>query len=153
MSENGTAPAPPDDDRTPTQQDEAPTAKPANEWVMPEPVFRRSSGYTPRAFAGNDDPTIVPETITTLEIDPADDAAAEPVGAPPPLIAEQPDTVAEDSSAPITESAPPVKKKGGFVRLLLIILGFAIVLGGAILAVVLGILWYLSQTSDSQNLN
>jgi hypothetical protein len=153
MTENGTAPAPPDDDRTPTQQDEAPPTKPANEWVMPEPVFRRSSGYTPRVFAGNDDPTIVPDTVTTLEIDPADDAAdaAEPASAAP-LIAEQPDVVAEDNSGPLAETAPPVKK-GGFVRLLLIILGFAIVLGGAILAVVLGILWYLSQTSDSQNLN
>jgi hypothetical protein len=152
MSENGTAPAPPDDDRTPTQQDETPPIKPANEWVMPEPVFRRSSGYTPRVFAGNDDPTIVPDTITTLEIDPADDTA-EPVAAEPPSIAEQPDAVVEDSSAPIAEPVQPAKKKGGFVRLLLIILGFAIVLGGAILAVVLGILWYLSQTSDSQNLN
>jgi len=152
MTENGTAPAPPDDDRTPTQQDEAPPVKPANEWVMPEPVFRRSSGYTPRVFAGNDDPTIVPDTITTLEIDPTDDAA-EPVAVAPPLIAEQPDAAVEDSSTPIAETAPPMKKKGGFVRLLLIILGFAIVLGGAILAVVLGIIWYLSQTSDSQNLN
>jgi hypothetical protein len=152
MSENGTAPAPPDDDRTPTQQDEASPIKPVNEWVMPEPVFRQSSGYTPRAFAGNDDPTIVPETVTTLEIDPADDAA-EPVAAVPPVIAEQPDAVVEDSAATIAETAPPVKKKGGFVRLLLIVLGFAIVLGGAVLAVVLGILWYLSQTSDSQNLN
>lgn len=153
MSENGTAPAPPDDDRTPTQQDEAPPLKPANDWVMPDPVFRRSSGYTPRVFAGNDDPTIVPDTVTTLEIDPAEDESVEPVAAAPPTIAEQPDAVVEDGSAAIAETAPPVKKKGGFVRLLLIILGFAIVLGGAILAVVLGILWYLSQTSDSQNLN
>lgn len=153
MTENATAPSPPDDDRTPTQQDEAPATKPANEWVMPEPVFRRSSGYTPRVFAGNDDPTIVPDTVSTLEIEPVDEAAeADEPAATVPLISEQPDVVAEDSSAPIAETAPPAKK-GGFLRLLLIILGFAIVLAGAILAVVLGIIWYLSQVNESQNLN
>jgi hypothetical protein len=151
MTENGIAPAPPDDDRTPTQQDEAPPIKPAEQWVMPEPVFRRSDGYTPRASVGNEDPTITPDSITTLEVDtdsadgPAADAAA---------IAEQPDFVTEEPADASAEPiAVPAKKKGGFLRILLIILGLALIIGGLIIAGAMVVLWYYSQIPESQNLN
>ena len=152
MTENGTAPAPPDDDRTPTQADEAPPIKPAEQWVMPEPVFRRSDGFTPRFEIGHEDPTITPDSLPTLEIEPAEPEGNEPesVG-DAALIAEQPDVIADE---PATEAAlQPVKKKSGFMRLLLMILGIslvALVIGAIITAVVL---WYFFQVNESQNLN
>jgi len=153
MTENGTAPAPPDEDRTPTQSDEAPI-KPAEEWVMPQPVFRRSDGFTPRPVVGNEDPTITPDSITTMEIDTADqseNSAAAVAGAP--LIAEQPDIIADGAEPADAIATPSAPKKGGFLRLLLMILGIAII-AVAIGAVITGVvLWYFFQVSESQNLN
>jgi hypothetical protein len=152
MTENGTAPAPPDDDRTPTQADEAPPIKPAEQWVMPDPVFRRSDGFTPRFAAGNEDPTITPDSLPTLEIDPTEPEGNEPeTVAGAPTIAEQPDVAVEGQAA----DAPlqSVKKKSGFLRLLFMILGIsliALVIGAIITAIVL---WYFFQVSESQNLN
>jgi len=154
MTENGTAaPAPPDEDRTPTQSDEAPPIKPAEQWVMPEPVFRRSDGFTPRVSLGNEDPTVVPELAPALGFDTTSEVGeASELAAEAPLIAEQPDLTAEAASEPV--AAPPVaKKKGGFMRLLMMIVGIAIialVVGAAITGV---ILWYFFQVSESQNLN
>ena len=154
MTENGIAPAPPDDDRTPTQQDEAPPIKPAEQWVMPEPVFRRSDGYTPRVMVGNEDPTITPDSVTTLEVDSERDQAHLDASADASAIAEQPNFVTDEpTTAPAGSIAAPVKKKGGFLRILLIILGLALVIGGLIVAGVLGVLWYYSQVPESQNLN
>ena len=152
MTENGTAPAPPDDDRTPTQADEAPPIKPAEQWVMPEPVFRRSDGFTPLVATGNEDPTITPDSLPTLEIEPTEAEENKPESvANVPLIAEQPDVIAEE---PATEAPlQPVKKKSGFLRLLFMILGIsliALIIGAIITAVVL---WYFFQVSESQNLN
>lgn len=155
MTENGIAPAPPDDDRTPTQADEAPPIKPADAWVMPEPVFRHSDGFTPRVPVGNEDPTITPDSLPTLEIDPAGDSEnAVGSAAAVAAIAEQPDILTDDAAELKSESvAPPVKKKGGFLRLLMMVLGItliALVIGAAVTAVVL---WYFFQVSESQNLN
>jgi hypothetical protein len=151
MTDNGTAPAPPDEDRTPTQSDDAPPIKPVDQWVMPEPVFRSSGGFTPRAAAGNEDTTITPDSLPTLEIEepPVDDDDPEAL-ADSPVIAEQPEDV---SNEPSMAAATPVKKKSGFWRFLLMILGItliAVAVGAAITAVVL---WYFFQVSESQNLN
>ena len=152
MTDNGTAPAPPDDDRTPTQADEPAPIKPADEWSMPEPVFRRSSGFTPRISIGNEDPTITPDSLPTLEIDepPSDEPEREAI-AGAPGVAEQPEDVTEVPGASATPL--PVKKKSGFLRLLLMILGIsaiALAIGAGITAIVL---WYFFQVSESQNLN
>ena len=153
MTENGTAPAPPDEDRTPTQSDEAPLVKPAEQWVMPEPVFRRSDGFTPRPTVGNEDTTITPDSVSTLEIDAGHESEISAGSVPgSPLIAEQPDVIADDASQPIG-AVTVTPKKGGFMRLLLMILGItiiAIVVGALITGVVL---WYIFQASESQNLN
>jgi hypothetical protein len=151
MTENGTAPAAPDDDRTPTQESEAPPIKPAEAWVMPEPVFRRSEGYTPQPAEVSDldldTPSYIPLTDTQDDIAVDDDPAAQSE------FAVQPDTVDEDlETSPVVEPVNQ-KKKGGFLRILLIVLGIAgaiIVVGGAVIAFVL---WYFFQVSESQNLN
>jgi hypothetical protein len=153
MTENGTAPAPPDEDRTPTQSDEAPLIKPADQWVMPEPVFRRSSGFTPQVGTGDEVPTMTPDTISTLEIEPNVSTGNGADEASPPMIADQPDIVSEESAEPDNEGVVVVRKKGGFLRVLLIILGLVLVIGGIIVGAVLGFFWYFSRVSESQNLN
>ena len=147
MTENGVAPVAPDEDRTPTQEADLPPVKPADAWVMPEPVFRRSDGFTPRRLAGNEDETVTPDHITVTE-NPAAAEVAEDILP----IAEQPDI----SEAPALETAADVsepKRSGGFLRLLLLVLGIAgvaVVIGVIVTAV---LLWYFSQVSESQNLN
>jgi len=151
MTENGTAPAAPDDDRTPTQESEAPPIKPAEAWVMPEPVFRRSEGYTPQPAEVSDLDLDTPSYIPLT--DPQDDIAVDDDPAAQSEFAGQPDTVDEDlETSPVAEPVNQ-KKKGGFLRILLIVLGIAgavIVVGGAVIAFVL---WYFFQVSESQNLN
>ena len=147
MTENGVAPVAPDEDRTPTQEADLPPVKPADAWVMPEPVFRRSDGFTPRKSAGNEDETVTPDHITTPETLGSVEGAEEV-----PPIAEQPDI----SEAPGLETAadvPERKRSGSFLRLLLLVLGIAgvaVVIGVIVTAI---LLWYFSQVSESQNLN
>jgi hypothetical protein len=152
MTDNATAPVPPDEDMTPTQGDDIAPPKPADHWTMPEPVFRRSSGFTPRISVGNEDPTITPDSITTIEIDPppADPDDVDAVVSTP-AVAEQPEDISE---APAVSTTPqPAKQKSGLLRLMFMILGvtlIALVIGAAITAFVL---WYFFQVSESQNLN
>ena len=89
-----------------------------------------------------------------MEIDTADqseNSAAAVAGAP--LIAEQPDIIAEAGEPVDVETTPAAPKKGGFLRLLLIILGIAIIalIVGAI--VTAGVIWFLFPFNESQNLN
>jgi hypothetical protein len=154
MTENAVAPAPPDDDRTPTQADADPLM-PADEWVMPEPVFRRSDGVTPRGtFTGNEDETVTPDSIADASSDETANNTA--ISSDPPLIAEQPDVIDESevSQDNATDTLAPVEsKQGRSFRLLLIILGVAVVvmvLAAIVTAIMLG---YVFQVSESQNLN
>jgi hypothetical protein len=152
MTENGAAVAPPDDDRTPTQAD-AELTKPADEWVMPEPVFRQSEGLTPQyAARGNEDQTLTPDMVEP----PIDVAADDNFAATTPEIAEQPH-VSEDliSDSPPAQAVPVVtgKKKSGFVKVLLVLLGIVLAIAIAAAAIIALGLGYLFRISESQNLN
>jgi hypothetical protein len=149
MSENGVAPAPPEDDRTPTQEDLAPIAVPEPaSWVMPQPVFRRSDGFTPRvAFGGNEDETVTPDNVvTSLEHD-AVPAEAE--------VAEQPDITEEPNlaSADADAVAVPTKKKRSWLRIFLIVVGIVLLVAAATTIIAMVALGYFLQVSESQNLN
>jgi hypothetical protein len=149
MSENGAAPAPPEEDRTPTQEDLAPVAMPqaAGGWVMPQPVFRQSDGYTPRtAFNGNEDDTVMPDPSPAA---PDAEAAvkAESGVAAQPDITEEPNPVSAD---PVTI---PVKKKRSWFRIFLIIIGIVLLVAGATAIILMVALGYFLQIPESQNLN
>jgi len=146
MTENGVAQVPPDEDRTPTQEDAPPVTPPAEAWVMPEPVFRQSEGYTPKAPrpTPDDDPA-----TTERDMHASEDAVANPAApiAEQPLLAD----VVTDPPANVTFIGP--KKKGGFLRMLLLIIGIgaiALVVAAVVTAIVF---WYFFQVSESQNLN
>jgi hypothetical protein len=148
MTENGVAQVPPDEDRTPTQEDAPPVTPPAEAWVMPEPVFRKSDGYTPNAPR----PDPVENTAATAERDmPANEDAAANPAAP---IAEQPDLadVVTDPAVNVVSFQRP-KKKGGFLRVLLLIIGIGAMVLVAAAVVTTIVFWYFFQVSDSQNLN
>jgi hypothetical protein len=160
MDEDNVPQAPPDDDRTPTQEDAGPVSKGSDGWVMPEPVFRKSSGYLPKGFeqrvraATAAEPALEPSELT--------DEVSEP--APIPLsdageegLTEQPDVTEEPSAvgamaAPVLESTPvPPKKRRGFFRWLLIIVGVLLAIGAVAALFAVGFFWYFFQTSPSQN--
>ena len=147
MTENGVAPVAPDEDRTPTQESDLPPEKPADAWVMPEPVFRQSDGFTPRKASGNEDETVTPDHVTIAE------AKSQPgTAGASPLIAEQPD-ISEVASLESASTVSAPKSSGGFLRLFLLVLGIAgvaVVIGVIVTAI---LLWYFSQVSESQNLN
>ena len=152
MPENAVAPAAPDDDRTPTQED-VPVAMPEAAWKMPEPVFRRSDGHTPAGrFTGNEDETVTPDSIppdTTTDEEPTAEAAATDAG-----VADQPELHEESESETAAAPAEPaVKKKTGWFRILLVVLAVVLVALAAA-TVIFGIaLGYFFQVSESQNLN
>jgi hypothetical protein len=153
MNENGESLPPPDDDRTPTQED-APPPKRADGWVMPEPIFRKSTGYLPKGVAerfrqaqGDAD---VEESANS------GDSVGEPPHAQPASaeITAQPEVADKPGSAVQAESVTPApKKKGGFFRILLIIIGLLLAAGVVVAIVAAAVIWYFFQTSESQNFN
>jgi hypothetical protein len=148
MSENGVAPVPPEDDRTPTQEDLGPVAVPEPAgWVMPQPVFRRSDGYTPSvAFAGNEDETVMPDPVEA-----APDSAAGSNGSG---VAAQPDITEEpNASSAIVEPFVPVKKKRSWFRIFLIVVGVILLVAAATAIITMVALGYFLQIPESQNLN
>jgi hypothetical protein len=150
MSENGVAPAPPDDDRTPTQGEDIPP--PAIEaWVMPQPVFRRSEGHTPRtAFVGNEDATVTPDDAPE-----AADLSADN-GKPVLDVADQPELQEEPEPAVLPAAEPNVtetRKKRGWFRIVLIVLGIALLIAAATVVILVVALGYFLRVSESQNLN
>src|SRR4030095_16138194 len=101
-NENGVPQGPPDEDRTPTQEDAVQPVKPPQNWVMPQPVFRQTSGYTPKGFVNQ-----APEDV----VSPFPEERSEPRAAPPDeavnvetpaAVSEQPDVLGDDPVA-----APP----------------------------------------------
>ena len=150
MSEHGFAPAPPDDDRTPGQED-APVQKPASgAWVMPTPVFRTSEGNTPRtALAGNEDETATPETDQH-----ADDIAPAATESEFEGVAEQPVLdVSEPPAVPPAGLGEATKKKSSWLRTILVILGVILLLLAAAVLTAAFVFGYFLQVSESQNLN
>jgi len=148
MSENGVAPAPPEDDRTPTQEDLAPIAVPQPAgWEMPQPVFRRSDGYTPRtAFNGNEDETVMPDRSETAPD--ADTPVTAAAG-----VAEQPDITEEPSQVSAEPVVVPAKKKRSWFRIFLIVLGIVLLVAAATAVIAMVALGYFLQIPESQNLN
>jgi hypothetical protein len=148
MSENGIAPAPPEDDRTPTQEDLAPVAVPQPAgWVMPQPVFRRSDGYTPgSAFAGNEDETVTPDHVASS----LDGEAPEPTESG---VAAQPDITEEPNPVSAEPVVIPAKKKRSWFRIFLIILGIVLLVAAATAVITMVALGYFLQIPESQNLN
>jgi hypothetical protein len=124
-------------------------------WVMPEPVFRRSSGRLPSRFEKEFDE----EALTLERLDPAPDTnppdrETEPAGPETtPAIAEQPDLPDEPIVVEAVAETVPAKKKRGFFRVLLMILGLgAIALLAFVIAALIYLLFFL-RASESQNLN
>ena len=139
---------PPDEDRTPTQED-APAPPKPNEWTMPEPVFRKSSGYLPQGFAER----LRPADEAGGQADPEGAAPASPAAAEMPIAA-QPDV--DDAAAeapPPVEIEPVPKKKRGILRVLLMILGLIIAFAAIAAVATIVVFWYFFQTGESQNLN
>lgn len=147
MSENGVAPAPPEEDRTPTQEDLAPIAVPQPAgWEMPQPVFRRSDGYTPRtAFNGNEDETVMPDRSETAPD--ADTPVTAAAG-----VAEQPD-ITEEPPVSAEPVLIPAKKKRSWFRIFLIVLGIVLLVAAATAVIAMVALGYFLQIPESQNLN
>ena len=160
MDENNVPQAPPDDDRTPTQEDAPPVKKGGDGWVMPEPVFRKSSGYLPKGFEQR-----VRAAVATGPAVEEQEATAE-IGEPSPIpesqpeesgIAEQPHLTEEPAvegamAAPVLEASPaPPKKKRGFFRWLLIIVGILLAVGIVAALAAVGIIWYFFETNPIQD--
>jgi hypothetical protein len=168
MDDNNEPQAPPDNDRTPTQQDE--TSGRAAGWTMPEPVFRRSSGYLPKGFEQrvreSQGQAVAPaqETVAAAPDFAAEDVSAE-VSAPPALdapaeaqmdaaIAPQPDVdaLAEQPAATV-EITPPVRKKRSVFGVILMVLGLIIAFGVIAAVVAAAVIWYFYPGIEPQGLN
>jgi hypothetical protein len=151
MNENGERLTPPNDDRTPTQEDAAPQKK-AEGWVMPDPVFRQSSVYLPKGFAER----FKPSEEAGVESANAESSVGElPAGQPTAAeIAAQPEGADGPVAAtPVEVVTETPKKKRGFLRLLLIILGLLLAAGVVVAVAAALVIWYFFQASESQNLN
>jgi hypothetical protein len=141
-----------DIDTTPTQTDQP--AVPERRWTMPEPVFRKTSGYLPQRFeqkyaaqssAGdtNDD---------AVSSDPM--VSAQPDGPAPVDIEPQPDVLAElDEVNPVEPAAVAVNvpQRSGAANLLMILLG--LVLFVVITTLFAAVVWYLLSPGSEATIN
>jgi hypothetical protein len=132
---------PPDDDKTPTQED----APGPNAWVMPQPVFRSSSGYLPKGFEQRYGQSDVPTEEPTVPEAAQTDGIAEQ-----PHVTEEPEA-ANTASAEIAQTPP--KKKRGFLRVLMMIVGIILAVGAVLAIVGVILVWYVFRASESGNLN
>ncbi|HEY2867385.1 MAG TPA: hypothetical protein VGJ02_09860 [Pyrinomonadaceae bacterium] len=160
MDEDNVPQTPPDDDRTPTQEDTASASKGGDGWVMPEPVFRKSSGYLPKGFEQHVRAAVAAEPAR--EPSELADEISEPAPVPPSEadedgFDEQPDITEEPAAvgamaAPVLETTPvPPKKRRAFFRWLLMIVGVLLAVGAVATLIAIGIFWYFFQSSPSQN--
>lgn len=142
----------PDIEETPTRP-EPPKPVPSGVWAMPEPVFKKTSGYLPQGFNQPFDPLRQGDENTTVEqpkpdLDEESHAAPEP--ATVPEVEPQPDVLAEIGAefdiSPVPASPP--QKKGGLGRVLMVLLALLIVV--LMIAVVVGVVWFvLLPTPDA----
>ena len=142
-----TAPQTYQEDDTPTK----PVGKPTGGWVMPEPVFRKSSGGTlPRRLGlGPDGQPATPAPVPVEQPPSASvpDGSVKPAAAIP--VAEQPDLSA-DFSLPEDVVAPAaVKSRSGAARILLLVLGVAGIL--LVIAVFLVVIYFLFFTRITES--
>lgn len=129
-------------DTTPTQAAEPKASAAGGAWSMPEPVFKKTSGYLPQGFnkeftpaprKGNED-----TTVEQPKPDISQPQAAEHV----PDVEPQPDVIEDGSLESAISSPPPRPQKKGIVgRILMILLALIIVVLMA--AVVVGVIWFV----------
>ncbi|MGH9946332.1 MAG: hypothetical protein ACRD6X_03960 [Pyrinomonadaceae bacterium] len=104
-------------------------------WSMPEPVFRKTSGYLPQGFekkySQEEVKQVVDDDISTASIEP-------PVEVPD--IEPQPDIVEHTDEFPVMTAAP-VAKKSGSGRIVFTILGLLLALG--LIAIFFAVVYYL----------
>lgn len=136
----------------PTEEDvntTPPNPQPANGksgWTMPEPVFRKTSGYLPQGFEkrfAQDELKAADDKDTTAEM-PAPDLDA--VIEPQPDIGEPADDPLSAEHAQAT-AAVPAKRSGA--KLLLIVLGLLLALGLIVVLIAAVYLFYLMPNSDA----
>ena len=136
----------------PTEEDvntTPPNPQPANGksgWTMPEPVFRKTSGYLPQGFEkrfAQDELKAANDNDTTAEM-PAPDLDA--VIEPQPDIGEHADDPLSAGHAQAT-AAVPAKRSGA--KLLLIVLGLLLALGLIVVLIAAVYLFYLMPNSDA----
>jgi hypothetical protein len=131
----------PDIDKTPTQAEE-PKPVSSGVWAMPEPVFKKTSGYLPQGFNKPFNPASQGNENTTVE-QPKPEISQPQTAAPNvPDVEPQPDVIEDGSLEPAIVAPPPTPKKKGIVgRILMILLALIIVVLMA--AVVVFVIWFV----------
>lgn len=138
---------PNDEPDTVPQNSAAAAAKAPGQWVMPEPVFRKTSGVLPQGFAERyahlaalDAPTEEPSSKDGAS---AESAAQPSADAPEPVQVEaQPDLSELVAEEPVSQpAAVETKKKSTAARLVLSLLGLAITV--LFIAVFLAVVYFL----------
>jgi hypothetical protein len=134
-------------DVTPTPP-EPPKPVSSGVWAMPDPVFKKTSGYLPQAFNAQFDPVQKGNEDTTVE-QPKPDISMPQAAAVEP----QPDVIEEGLLEPAISAQPlsPPQKKGVFGRILMILLALAIIVLMA--AVVVGVIWFVFWPQPDATIN
>lgn len=124
------------------EENNSQTPQNPNEWKMPTPVFQQSSGYLPQGYIEQFGAAVPKREVEPQAPSPEAAAPPTPPSAIAPEIVPQPDLneQLEDPVAP-PAPAPPVKKKSGVGRVLLILLGIGLMI--LFLAGFLAIIYFL----------
>ena len=124
MSEEAIPQAQPNEDDVNTTPPNPPAKDGRSGWSMPEPVFRKTSGYLPQGYENRFPQGDAKDDSNSTAEMPAPEIAADVE--PQPEIADHPEkTVAANGAV----AAP---KKGSGLKVLLIILGVLVAIGAAV---------------------
>ncbi|MFL6467019.1 MAG: hypothetical protein ACJ72Z_03585 [Pyrinomonadaceae bacterium] len=111
----------------------------ASGWTMPEPVFRKTSGYLPQGYENKfgevDLKSGADETESTAEM-------------PAPDIGPQPDIAEHSDSAAAAAPAVAAPKKGSAAKVVLTILGLLLALGLVVVFIAVIYILFLMPKSD-----
>lgn len=144
-----------DIDQTPTQAD-SPKPVSSEVWAMPEPVFKKTSGYLPQGFNVPFDPVPQGNEDTTAEQSKPEVSQPQAGIAEPsvPDVEPQPDVVDDavlESAISAKAAIEPKKKKGLFGRIVMILLALAIVVLMAL--VLVGVVWFVLWPRPDATIN
>lgn len=139
-------------DTTPPQPD-LPTGSTSSEWKMPEPVFKKTSGYLPKGYVQQLDVPVQTQIVK----DGADaenetrNKAIETIESSEINVEPQPDILEEvvEISEPIEHQ--PTHKKGSIGKLLTILL--LLIVFFVLAAMFVAVVWYLLASTPEATIN
>lgn len=141
---NEPQPSPEEEDVNTTPPNPAQSSGEAG-WTMPDPVFRKTSGYLPQGYEKKFSQE---EIKSEVDDDSSTASMPRPVGLTDVDVEPQPE-IADHHEEPVATATPPTAKKGGAMKVVFSLFGILVALG--LLLVFIALIYYLFFMPSAAN--